>query len=690
MVPLQAMKVTFYNIGQGNATIITCPNQKTMLVDAGSSRAPDDDTKCEKALALMVKNITGNTPDKELLVVASHADKDHINKLTEISKKLLDKKFKLSFLLGGSKDNFEKTDVGKKLLTVINNNSKKCSLTFASDIKGTGAERSKEFKKIVPTYCTVLSALVDQKDVNDTSIVLRVADENVSAFLPGDATGQATDEIINDIWRKIKMKSEVFEISHHGAETHNCTSLPLLLVVNPKKIVISSGLMYGHPRFEVIKTIATYCIRKKRAATQPHMLTYQKPEGIPVYKGEKDETHLNVVAIGDDEFCTAQTTFPIYNTVDSGTIAYDQQNISVSNMRSTHTQRGIGALQGIQTPRFDGMRLLFFNNMEIESDQLKTYFPHLPKNLEYLDLRNNNIGHFGIKHLITLYKNHSKDLMIKLAENRLVDKKQLTTVCNNETIKEITSNNRMLITFSKKSLEKDTVDSLKFTRSHTNTPPKQTIQALSYTLDNTAQNTEAHANKNRAANEAISFDKQNLYIKPLKGKTKGYSYEWPGIIDVHAISDSIQNVAGVTTSQNSFLFDYKKNAYKALQGLFRYTNLTKPWKLVGKEFWSLDMPGISYFHERSPLSMNGKYVMTVSKKNKCINIYQTDALVFDPDQVKLYKSIKESEIQEEFKHSIADIKRVEFTDNDHSIKIHFLDKSVPVELRYILELEGLE
>lgn len=151
MVPLQAMKVTFYNIGQGNATIITCPNQKTMLVDAGSSRAPDDDTKCEKALALMVKNITGNTPDKELLVVASHADKDHINKLTEISKKLLDKKFKLSFLLGGSKDNFEKTDVGKKLLTVINNNSKNVRSHLPRILKEPEPSVLKNLKKLCQT-----------------------------------------------------------------------------------------------------------------------------------------------------------------------------------------------------------------------------------------------------------------------------------------------------------------------------------------------------------------------------------------------------------------------------------------------------------------------------------------------------------------------------------------------------------
>jgi beta-lactamase superfamily II metal-dependent hydrolase len=686
------MEVTFYNIGQGNATIITCPKQKTMLVDAGSSSAPLDDDKCTQAITSMVKNIIAKSPTKELFVVASHADKDHINKISQVCQQLLQKKFTLSFLLGGSKANYEKTVPGKQLLGFIDTNSKKCSLKFAADVTGTGTQRFKEFKKIVPSYCTVLSALIDQKDGNDNSLVLKVSDENLSALLPGDATGEATDEILADITRRYLMKADGFEVSHHGADTHNCTSLKLLLAVNPKNIFISAGLYkgYNHPRFDVIKTIVEFCIIKKLTDAPHHMITYHPPQGVHPFTGKTDKTRFNLIAINDDEFGIAQTSLPIYNTVDTGTITYNQQGITANNTRNAHEQRGLGALQGIQTPRFDGIRFLFFNNMKIESRQLKQYLTTLPRALEYMDLRNNNIGHFGIEHLITLYKNHGNHLIVKLADNRLVDKKALTTVCKKKDMRAITTKNRIIATFTKKGRAQDTVESLVLSRGHSGNSPLQHAQAKDFAQDSSKDLEDAFKNKLERVTDdqelvyELSHDTKNLYFEHSDQSQEGFSYEWPDITDICLLYDQHQTVAGITTKNCSSLFDFVKNEFKDLTGRFRYTNASKPWKTIGKEFWSLDEPGTSYFHERTPFSTNGKFVMTVCEKNKEIHIYQTDPLVFDAHHVESHKSISEDDLKKDLGHSIADIKRVEFCDGDNSVRCHFTDKTNG-ELRYILE-----
>lgn len=117
---LRGMEVTFFNVGQGNCTLVTCPGQKTMLVDAGSSKAPLNDPAKTQVVRDIIKGIKEKTPDKQLFVVASHADKDHINLLTSICAPLLKEKFTLEFLLGGTPAFYAKKD-GKELLAFLEN-----------------------------------------------------------------------------------------------------------------------------------------------------------------------------------------------------------------------------------------------------------------------------------------------------------------------------------------------------------------------------------------------------------------------------------------------------------------------------------------------------------------------------------------------------------------------------------------
>lgn len=679
------MEVTFANVGQGNCTLVTVPGQIPLLVDAGSSKKPIDGSSLETTIKTIIKKIEQASDDKQLFVIVSHADKDHINKIAQICTPLLKKKFSIEFLLGGSPEFYTKED-GKKLLAFINKNTKSCKKQFVSDTQKD--KRGEKFKEILPPYCQVLAANTDKKlDPNDTSIVIKVADENFSVLLPGDATGNVMNPLTNN--NAALSKATAFELSHHGASSHDSNTTSQLNIVNPESIIISSGLLYNHPRFEVMKAGVEYCMRKKLNNAPFHMLTYQHGNVIPAFKGN-EQTRFNLVAVNNDGFCTAQTSHPIYHTSDSGTITYSSQGITVSNESSTHEDRGIGALTGIQTPRFDGIRFLFFNNMEIESNELKSHLTALPAVLEYLDLRNNNIGHSGIEHLITLFKDHKKQLLIKLADNRLVPKESLTAICNKAAIKAITTQKRICLTFSGKGKTKDTVESLELSETHSGLAPFQHIQAQDYAQESSPESDNAKKNRlcTNLNNKIITYElfsnAGNVYARPTEPKQKSYSYQWPKINDICLLSNSDQTVAGITTPERSSLFDFKNNNSKDLIGRFRYTNSSKPWKTIGKEFWSLDTPGINYYHERTPFSKNGAMVITVSKAKKCLNIYSNDQLSFDPAQVKLLKMIPESEIKETFNHSIADIKRIAFIDSDKSVKINFTDKTKG-ELRYILE-----
>jgi len=216
------------------------------------------------------------------------------------------------------------------------------------------------------------------------------------------------------------------------------------------------------------------------------------------------------------------------------------------------------------------------------------------------------------------------------------------------------------------------------------------VQAIAYAKDNSQISEESAQNKIAIKTEEdeeiifhLSTDKSNLLIKNLTIDEDIISYDWPHISDICFLSDPCQTVAGITTDQCSTLFDFANNTFKNLEGQFKYTNPKKSWKTIGKEFWTLDNPEVAYYHERTPFSKNGKFVITVSAKNKCINIYKLNPKIFDADHIKLHKSISEEDLKSDLGHKIVDIKRVSFIDNDHSLKLHFTDKTHG-ELRFIL------
>lgn len=696
------MEVTFYNIGQGNCTLITKPNETTVLLDAGFSKAPVDDLGCKNAIAQIVKKMVDSCPTKTAIIVASHSDRDHINLMPKIGEQLIEEGFSLEFILGGSKEHYEKQD-GKKLLDFINNNSIECFSTFVGSIPE--KVRIKRLQEKLPDFFQVLSAKANDKDVNNTSIVIRTIDGSFSTFLPGDATGIITNAIPLD--KKKSAPNGTQQLSHHGSDTHGCTTDSLIEEVDAKTYIISTGNtaepLY-HPRFEPVQCAVKSCVQ--RGLTAPyHTLTYahENPAARPSknnpnprfivlpYLSTNHELNFPRIAQYTNGFCLGATNCPIYSTADSGTITCTEEDVTVNQPESLQTKLSICALKGINNHNFKLINCLTLVNMQITSSNLKDYLLELPKSLEYLDLRNNTIGHKGIEHLIALYNNHKKNLIVKLSDNCKIDKKDISTICKKDAIKAITSKNRIIATFNKKGLAKDRVESLEFSRGHNSQPPMQHAQAKAYAQDSAEKSDEASKNTLAVAADdgeellyELSHDDKNLYIEHSDQSQEGLNYEWPGITDICLLFDTNQTVAGITTKERSTLFDFVNNEFKELVGRFRYTNPKKPWKTIGKEFWSLDTPEVPYYHERTPFSNNGKFVMTVSAKNKGINIYQIDPLSFDPRHVKLHKSVSEEEFKNDLGHTIADIKRIEFCDADHSIQCHFTDKSSG-ELRYILE-----
>ena len=76
--------VTFYNVGQGNCTIVKSPSKKILIIDAGSSNTTGVEEVSEPKYASLAHKISESVradfeTSKWLWFVISHPDKDHLN-----------------------------------------------------------------------------------------------------------------------------------------------------------------------------------------------------------------------------------------------------------------------------------------------------------------------------------------------------------------------------------------------------------------------------------------------------------------------------------------------------------------------------------------------------------------------------------------------------------------------------------
>lgn len=221
----RVLKVSFLDIGQGDAIFIEAPNGNQVLIDGGSNR------KVLKELG-KVMPFYDRTIDA---VIATHPDKDHIGGLIEVLKN-----YRTDFVMEpgvssdtGAYQELEKTISDKKLPRILARRGMSLNL-------GDGARLNILF----PDRNT------DEWETNIASIVAKLTYGNNSFLLTGDSP-IAIEKYLAMIDGR-GLKSDVLKAGHHGSKTSTSESFAGL--VSPEYAIISAGKnnRYGHPHKEVL------------------------------------------------------------------------------------------------------------------------------------------------------------------------------------------------------------------------------------------------------------------------------------------------------------------------------------------------------------------------------------------------------------------------------------------------------
>lgn len=222
----KTMEVHFLDVGQGDATLVTCDGH-AMLIDAG------DDTK-----GTAIQNYLKKQNIKSLdYLILTHPDADHIGGAPVIITK-----FDISNVFVS---NFEKDNkTYRKLIQALDDKRLK-ALTPA--VKSKYSLGNAEFTILAPN---------DIYDTpNDSSIALLLKNGENTFLFTGDAEAEAEKDILST---GIDISADVYQVGHHGSKSS--TSRNFLRTVNPSYAVIScgEGNSYGLPHAETLNSLRIY------------------------------------------------------------------------------------------------------------------------------------------------------------------------------------------------------------------------------------------------------------------------------------------------------------------------------------------------------------------------------------------------------------------------------------------------
>jgi competence protein ComEC len=221
--PTPILRVHFIDVGQGDSILIQEANGATALIDGGY----------DNGLALAyLKRLEVSRID---LLIASHPHADHIGGLIEVLHAMPVGEVWTS---GAS----HTTGMFETFLDAIANAKVPYHEAQTGDTIALG---SLQF--------AVLRSDPHAADLNDTSLVLRLADQHVSFLFTGDAERPSEEALLRTAHDQLT--STILKVGHHGSSTSS--SPAFLAAIRPQVAVYSAGRSnsYGHPHQETIRAL---------------------------------------------------------------------------------------------------------------------------------------------------------------------------------------------------------------------------------------------------------------------------------------------------------------------------------------------------------------------------------------------------------------------------------------------------
>lgn len=246
------LRITFVDVGQGDAGLIEFPNGQNMLIDGGGTQNDQFDIG-GKVLAPFLRY---RRIDSINTVVLSHPHPDHINGLKSILNQ-----FKVENIWEGT---YPQTDSWQEYDSQSYRQFKNLAEQYNVPRKFLSAGQKFQVGEVLVEVLHP-PAKGFYGSLNDQSLVVRIEYKEASLLFTGDIGEKAQKWLVSRYPEKLA--STILKAPHHGAA--DAYFALFLKLINPKAAIFSAGLYnkYRHPNARV---------RKK-----------YKNQGVQIYRTDK-------------------------------------------------------------------------------------------------------------------------------------------------------------------------------------------------------------------------------------------------------------------------------------------------------------------------------------------------------------------------------------------------------------------
>ena len=240
------LRVTFFDVGQGDSALIRTPEGHQILVDGGPG------------LLDAARALGNRMPfwDRTLeMIILTHPHEDHLKGLLEVLKR-----YRVNLILERQMELESLSYLAWR------------ELAEEKEIPVVRAEKGQYLVLGEDTYIQVLSPgkrllTNTSSDLNNSSLVLRLAHGHVSFLFAGDAQEEVEWTLLGP---GEGLRSTVLKVAYHGSSTSS--SKEFLEAVDPASAVISVGEdnRFDHPDAEVVDRLTGHVSEERLFTTRDH------------------------------------------------------------------------------------------------------------------------------------------------------------------------------------------------------------------------------------------------------------------------------------------------------------------------------------------------------------------------------------------------------------------------------------
>ncbi len=227
------LRVTFIDVGQGDAALVSLPNGQHVLVDAGPVSASYD-----TGARILLPLLRWNGVDRLDAVIISHPHSDHLGGILSIVRNI-----PVDVVI----------DAGSQISSTLYYDYIRLldSLNIPHLIARAG--EALPFSNAIRFYVLYPDSddVLQNRNLNNQSVVLKMQYGEASLLFSGDAESEAEAEMAHKFGGFLR--SNMLKVGHHGSKTSSTEEF--LNNVQPEVGIISVGMRnkFRHPSAEVIK-----------------------------------------------------------------------------------------------------------------------------------------------------------------------------------------------------------------------------------------------------------------------------------------------------------------------------------------------------------------------------------------------------------------------------------------------------